>query len=310
MLKMRSSQDALLDADSLCLPTHQLFDFAQQPFEHQQHFHPPSPEPSPRAHQQRLSLSIKPPVLPPPQTTQPMQSYGIPAAKRSVSPSGTSVCSLPSVKKPRERVTTKDFVPPDVSGLSKREARLVKNRAAAFLSRQRKREEFEFMEVYVCPFSLAPYSRNTGLTCIVILPPSRVAELEKENARLLAIAQNNPGTSTVSHPSAGSPESEIDQLRAQLAAAQRRERELAAEVERNHGEHVKVESSDPGLSTPPSRAASLQPQKSGVGLGLMVRYPLFVNHLHFGILNSCQAGFALCSPKPSLDAGTYHAYII
>lgn len=42
---------------------------------------------------------------------------------------------------------TKDFVPPDVSGLSKREARLVKNRAAAFLSRQRKREEFENMEM-------------------------------------------------------------------------------------------------------------------------------------------------------------------
>lgn len=47
------------------------------------------------------------------------------------------------------RISVADFVPPDVSGLSKREARLVKNRAAAFLSRQRKREEFETMEVYV-----------------------------------------------------------------------------------------------------------------------------------------------------------------
>ena len=55
--------------------------------------------------------------------------------------------------KPRERMSTKDFVPPDVSGLSKREARLVKNRAAAFLSRQRKREEFELMEVYVFRFA-------------------------------------------------------------------------------------------------------------------------------------------------------------
>lgn len=35
------------------------------------------------------------------------------------------------------------FIPPDTSGLTKREARLVKNRAAAFLSRQRKREQFE-----------------------------------------------------------------------------------------------------------------------------------------------------------------------
>lgn len=39
------------------------------------------------------------------------------------------------------------FVPPDTTGLTKREARLVKNRAAAFLSRQRKREQFEEMEI-------------------------------------------------------------------------------------------------------------------------------------------------------------------
>lgn len=39
------------------------------------------------------------------------------------------------------------FVPPDTSGLTKREARLVKNRAAAFLSRQRKREQFEELEI-------------------------------------------------------------------------------------------------------------------------------------------------------------------
>ncbi|CEH11856.1 Basic-leucine zipper domain [Ceraceosorus bombacis] len=38
------------------------------------------------------------------------------------------------------------FVHPDTSGLTKREARLVKNRAAAFLSRQRKREQFEELE--------------------------------------------------------------------------------------------------------------------------------------------------------------------
>ena len=38
------------------------------------------------------------------------------------------------------------FVHPDTSGLSKREARLVKNRAAAFLSRQRKREQYEELD--------------------------------------------------------------------------------------------------------------------------------------------------------------------
>ncbi|KAF8500029.1 hypothetical protein JB92DRAFT_2980425 [Gautieria morchelliformis] len=65
------------------------------------------------------------------------------------SPSAASSSQSQSQKKrpPRAAISTKDFVPPDVSGLSKREARLVKNRAAAFLSRQRKREEFECMEV-------------------------------------------------------------------------------------------------------------------------------------------------------------------
>ena len=74
-----------------------------------------------------------------------LQSAGRAAAsKRGLSP------ALPPPKKHRgtgERVSTRDFIPPDVSGLSKREARLVKNRAAACLSRQRKREEFENMEV-------------------------------------------------------------------------------------------------------------------------------------------------------------------
>lgn len=53
----------------------------------------------------------------------------------------------PTKRRGGNRIAVADFVPPDVSGLSKREARLVKNRAAAFLSRQRKREEFELMEV-------------------------------------------------------------------------------------------------------------------------------------------------------------------
>lgn len=44
-------------------------------------------------------------------------------------------------------IRVKDFTPPDVSGLSKQEARVIKNRAAAFLSRQRRREEYEFLEV-------------------------------------------------------------------------------------------------------------------------------------------------------------------
>ena len=46
-----------------------------------------------------------------------------------------------------ERVPSKAFVPPGVTGLSKREARLVKNRAAVLLYRQRKREEPERLEM-------------------------------------------------------------------------------------------------------------------------------------------------------------------
>jgi len=106
------------DADSACVPTSQLFELPTTPR-----------SPASRA----SSLAADSQILDSPQGT-----------KRSASP--------PSSQPPRkrtvgERISSKDFIPPDVSGLSKREARLVKNRAAAFLSRQRKREEFECMEV-------------------------------------------------------------------------------------------------------------------------------------------------------------------
>lgn len=65
------------------------------------------------------------------------------------SDAGSAGVSSAPKKRGNGRITVAEFVPPDVSGLSKREARLVKNRAAAFLSRQRKREEFESMEAYV-----------------------------------------------------------------------------------------------------------------------------------------------------------------
>lgn len=131
-------------------------------------------------------------------------------------------------------MSTKDFIPPDVTGLSKREARLVKNRAAAFLSRQRKREEFEYMEM-------------------------RVAELEQENARLREAADTTTPTAT-SHRSSraisihnddnedqvggdSSEESELDQLRIQLAAAKQREAELAMQL-KQHQENVTREARD------------------------------------------------------------------
>lgn len=105
-----------------CLPTNQVFDLDG--------VEAPS-----------SSSSVSPPPSIPRQLA--LSSDDGPPLKKSFSTIG-------AVKKGRgsgERITTKDFVPPDVTGLSKREARLLKNRAAAFLSRQRKREEFEAMEM-------------------------------------------------------------------------------------------------------------------------------------------------------------------
>jgi len=150
MLKMHGTQDTASDA---CLPTHQLFDF---PAEVEHPPTPPSRSPSlaadDAAHQAELAASET-------------SSVG---NKRSASPA-------PSATKKRaigERISSKDFIPPDVSGLSKREARLVKNRAAAFLSRQRKREEFECMEVYVASFfpvllSCMPYSMHVSFVSFI-----------------------------------------------------------------------------------------------------------------------------------------------
>ena len=114
-LKSRLSPESSSDGEHLCMPTHQLFDLPVTPVTGR------SPSPSIMGEQQSFSGGV--------------QRQG------SFTTTGS--------RKPRERMSTKDFIPPDVSGLSKREARLVKNRAAAFLSRQRKREEFELMEVYV-----------------------------------------------------------------------------------------------------------------------------------------------------------------
>lgn len=193
------------------------------------------------------------------------ESFDSPS-KREGSPSG-----VPATKKVRgERISSKDFIPPDVSGLTKREARLVKNRAAAFLSRQRKREEFETMEI-------------------------RVGELEEENARLLALTQGsmaNANTSAEPH-SQGSTSpalSEIEQLRAQLAAAQERERQLCATIAAVStstaavapavARAIKAEETPivlpPAPPAPPSlisRSSFPSPSsaiKSGTGLGLMV----------------------------------------
>ncbi|KAI0079815.1 hypothetical protein K474DRAFT_1673091 [Panus rudis PR-1116 ss-1] len=223
MLRGRLSPDYSDSEPQLCVPTHQVFDCP--PAAH------PAQAPESLAQQQHLlqHTATSRFASNPPSST-------VPSKRASSAAASTS-------KKARagERVTTKDFVPPDVTGLSKREARLVKNRAAAFLSRQRKREEFENMEI-------------------------RVAELEQENARLLALAnskQSEPADELLS---------EVEQLRRQLARAQERERELNEELSRKEAaaQAVKMETVEPDFSAP-SRSASMPPQhKSGASLGLMV----------------------------------------
>ena len=132
MLKMSMSPDG---AAELCLPTYQVFDIPED-----QLSRPPS-----------RSASLAAPSV------AAIASCG---SKRSASP----VSGVNKKRSVGERIHSKDFIPPDVSGLSKREARLVKNRAAAFLSRQRKREEFECMEVYVSFISTIHPSRFLSLS--------------------------------------------------------------------------------------------------------------------------------------------------
>ncbi|KAG6861110.1 hypothetical protein C0995_003839 [Termitomyces sp. Mi166 len=218
VLRMRMSPDAQeADQQQLCFPTHQVFPEQVAPTASQK---------------ERLSISINPAAV-----------ASSVAAKRTATPP----TSLP--KKPRatvERINSKDFIPPDVSGLSKREARLVKNRAAAFLSRQRKREEFELMEV-------------------------RVAELEQENARLLALTQNG---SAASQGTSGSRDqellSQIEDLKAQLASAQVRERRLIAELAKSKANVSSANKVDQTADSQLPLSTRSSATKSGASLGLMV----------------------------------------
>ncbi|KAH7908942.1 hypothetical protein BJ138DRAFT_1156432 [Hygrophoropsis aurantiaca] len=213
MLKSRMTPESISDSEQqLSMPTHQVFDFSDIPS--------PSSAASPLSgNPPQLSLSI---------------DTGAQGMKRSSTPAPGAI------KKHRtagERITCKDFIPPDVSGLSKREARLVKNRAAAFLSRQRKREEYEAMEI-------------------------RVKELEEENARLLSIAQNGNGDDELLL--------EVEKLRSRLFAADKREQELRAELARKSIRDVAIKAEHYERSLSPSYSQSMNSSiKSGANLGLM-----------------------------------------
>lgn len=159
------------------------------------------------------------------------------------------------------------FVPPDTSGLTKREARLVKNRAAAFLSRQRKREQFEEMEVKCKGISMLVWrmweaiaGTDAGLESIdstslasVLANEDPMARLcleeviSKKGASIAPTCDENEGTpapesramqrsTTLPTPptaqkDADSTSAELERISAELAAAQLRESELLSQVD-------------------------------------------------------------------------------
>ena len=158
------------------------------------------------------------------------------------------------------------FVPPDTSGLTKREARLVKNRAAAFLSRQRKREQFEEMEVKCRGISMLVWRMweaiagpDAALDRIDSTPLAAVLANEEPMARLCleevinkkgaSIAptaddadgtpapESQPCTAVPSAPSVGKDSQaaassvELEQARRDLAASHQRESELVAQLD-------------------------------------------------------------------------------
>lgn len=101
---------------------------------------------------------------------------------------------------------------------------------------------------------------------------SRVAELEQENSALRALTQKGNGASSHSN-SNDTLLSELDQLRAQLAAAGERERDLSAQLERQaeaQRKAIKVEAAESQFSSPRTFPVSVPHTKSGASLGLMV----------------------------------------
>ncbi|KAF4620826.1 hypothetical protein D9613_000870 [Agrocybe pediades] len=277
MLKMRSTSDP-----DFCLPTHQVFDFPEVA-------RPPTP---PSRSSSLLMMDTKEHLRTARATENDSDTMSSCGSKRSASPAP----SAPKKRAVGERISSKDFIPPDVSGLSKREARLVKNRAAAFLSRQRKREEFECMEV-------------------------RVAELEQENARLLALTQNGNAGSAPHTTQPVELVSEVEALKAQLAAARERERSLSAQLASksvSQDSQVKVEAMDSqfSLSSPPrinistSSVPSASASKSGASLGLMVLLCALPTLLSMRMQSTAPTSFSIPNPfQTSASSYDYNSFV-
>jgi hypothetical protein len=134
----------------------------------------------------------------------------------------------------------------------------------------------------------------------------RVAELEQENARLLAITRGEID-----------PVSEVEQLRAQLAAAEQRSNELSAQlaIQDSTPSGVKMESFEQSLpeSLPPSSRASPEPQpghKSGASLGLMVLLCALPSLLSLPTQSAVPATFSLPLSQSSLNSWGSSAFDI
>ena len=102
----------------------------------------------------------------------------------------------------------------------------------------------------------------------------RVAELEQENARLLVLAQASTLPAQQQVKSDKELVSEVEQLKAELAAAKERERTLSAQLATKSvacDAPIKVEATEPNFSfSSPSRPSVTSAHKSGASLGLMV----------------------------------------
>ncbi|KAG9126657.1 hypothetical protein FRC07_002567 [Ceratobasidium sp. 392] len=200
----------------------------------------------------RIRTTLKRPASPSPTPSLSSSSSTSPAPMQQ--PESTPPAAAPAAtKRARAQISSKDFVPPDVSGLSKREARLVKNRAAAFLSRQRKREEFEELEKHC-------------------------QDLERENARLQAGLSQSPSKKLKSSESEPSQDALAElarlresnaQLAAQNAQLSAQNAQLTAENARLAKLDVlpKLEDDDESmlLSEPISRREKESKEKHGTG---------------------------------------------
>ncbi|CAE7140995.1 unnamed protein product [Rhizoctonia solani] len=242
---------------------------------------PASPSPTPSLSSSTSSTSpapMQPEVAPAP----------VPSAAGAAAP-----------KRARTQISSKDFVPPDVTGLSKREARLVKNRAAAFLSRQRKREEFEELEKHC-------------------------QELERELARLKAGQSQSP----LKKLKADEPEpsqdatAELAQLResnAQLAAQNAQlsaqNAKLTAENARLAQREVKIEDEETSLllCEPSSRREKESKEKHGTGsvalMVLMISLSLLGKPLASG-LTSARAKAPMSLHTPSAPQPSAFDYVL